>query len=43
LKEAAAEMKRLTAENQELNRNYKLLLDEITRVKGYSDAKKKEE
>lgn len=43
LKEAATEMKRLTAENAELNRNYKLLLDQITKIKGYSDEKKKEE
>lgn len=43
LKEATAEMKRLASENQELIRNQKLLLDQITRIKGYSDAKKKEE
>ena len=42
LKSAITEMKRLSAENQELNRNYKLLLDEITKIKGYADAKKKE-
>ena len=40
LREATAEMKRLASENQELIRNQKLLLDQITKIKGYSDAKK---
>lgn len=42
LREATAEMKRLASENQELIRNQKLLLDQITKIKGYSDAKKEE-
>lgn len=42
LKEATKEIKRLAAENKELNRNQKLLLDQITKIKGYSDAKKEE-
>lgn len=42
LKDATAEMKRLASENQELIRNQKLLLDQITKIKGYSDAKKEE-
>lgn len=42
LKSATSEMKRLASENQELIRNQKLLLDEITKIKGYSDAKKEE-
>ena len=43
LREATAEMKRLSQDNKELIRNQKLLLDQITKIKGYSDAKKKEE
>ena len=43
LREATAELKRLSAENKELNRNQKLLLDQITKIKGYSDAMKKED
>lgn len=42
LREATAEMKRLATENQELIRNQKLLLDQITKIKGYADAKKEE-
>ena len=42
LREATAEKKRLASENQELIRNQKLLLDQITKIKGYSDAKKEE-
>lgn len=42
LKEATAEMKRVAAENQELIRCNKLLLDQITRIKGYADTKKEE-
>lgn len=42
LRDATAEMKRLASENQELIRNQKLLLDQITKIKGYSDAKKEE-
>ena len=42
LKAAIAEMRRLSTENQELNRNYRLLLDEVTKIKGYADAIKKE-
>lgn len=42
LKSAITEMKRLSAENQELNRNYKLLLDQITKIQGYADAIQKE-
>jgi hypothetical protein len=42
LKEATAEMKRIAAENQELIRCNKLLLDQITRIKGYADTKKEE-
>ena len=33
----------LITENQELNRTNKILIDEITRIKGYADAKAKEE
>ena len=42
LKDATAEMKRLASENQELIRCNKLLLDQITRIKGYADTKKEE-
>lgn len=42
LKDATAEMKRVAAENQELIRCNKLLLDQITRIKGYADTKKEE-
>ena len=43
LREATAEMKRLSTENKELIRNQKLLLDQITKIKGYSDVMKKED
>lgn len=33
----------LISENQELARTNKILIDEITRIKGYADAKAKEE
>lgn len=42
LRDATKEMKRLAAENQELIHNQKLLLDQITKIKGYADAKKEE-
>jgi hypothetical protein len=41
LKNATLEMKRLSAENQELIRTQKLLLEEITRIQNYADEVKK--
>ena len=42
LKEVKDELNRVAAENEELIRCNKLLLDEITRIKDYSEVKKKE-
>lgn len=41
LKNATLEMKRLSAENQELIRTQKLLLEEITHIQNYADEVKK--
>lgn len=42
-KELLKQLKTQSAENRELVRCNKLLLDEITKIKGYADAKSKEE
>lgn len=41
LKNATLEMKRLSAENEELIRTQKLLLEEVTRIQNYADEVKK--
>ena len=42
-RELLKQLKTQSAENRELVRCNKLLLDEITKIKGYADAKSKEE
>lgn len=42
LRELKEEVKRVSQENQELVRCNKLLLEQITQIKGYADVKKKE-
>lgn len=42
LKEVKDELKKVASENEELIRCNKLLLDQITKIKDYSEAKKKE-
>lgn len=43
LKQIVAELKKQGAENAELRRLYSLTLDELTKIKGYAEAKKKED
>lgn len=43
LAEVNAKLSALAAENEELVRTNKLLLDQITKIHNYADAKKKEE
>lgn len=43
IKDMRAEFKQMASENAELTRTVKLLLDEKTKIRGYADAKKKEE
>lgn len=43
LKDVNSKLSKLTAENEELIRCNKLLLDKITKIKDYADNKKKEE
>lgn len=43
LKDIKSELNNVTHENAELIRCNKLLLDQITKIQGYADAKKKEE
>lgn len=43
LKQIVAELKKQGAENAELRRLYGLTLDELTKIKGYAEAKKKED
>ena len=42
LKEINIKLTQVASENEELVRCNKLLLDEITKIKGYADTKKKE-
>lgn len=42
-KEASTKLANLAAQNEELVRCNKLLLDQLTRIKGYADEKAKEE
>ena len=42
IKELRAQFLQMAAQNEELVRTNKLLLDEITKIKNYADEKKKE-
>lgn len=43
IREMREELRNMAAENKELAYTNKLLLDEITKIQGYVDAKRKEE
>lgn len=43
IKDMKTQFQQMASENAELVRTNKLLLDEITKIRGYADAKKKEE